>query len=1309
MSMLKRLLLLVGALMISTGVVAQAPGAVGNLVVPNPLVHASFSTSWQAPASGGAPTRYEFEREQEGVWYSLSTAVSGTTFAHTESLQTGAYRFRVRACNLAGCGTYATSASIQALGPVLTGGEVSCASDQYCVKLRGTNITVPASLYTYVGLRKLDGTGLTNISQGAGLTVGSDAQGQYLQFLIPPALQSAFVVEGLKFYVVNHGQLMFSTPLVLQGSPVTALPPGSVGLIQLPNPIVHAQFSLSWSTPSSGGMVSRYELDRQQGGVWTALSASLTGTSFSHVDSLQTDSYRFRVRGCNLNGCGPYSTSALVPAAGPVLTSGEGICATDGFCVKLRGTNITVPTSLYTYVGIRKLDDSGLTNISQGAGLTTGSDVGGQFLQFQVPSALQSSFVSEGLKFYIVNHGQLLFSAPLVIKKVATVTILATPNSNLVAPATISLSSTVSTSASVSGVQFQQANGALICNGVLVGSTYACSWSGVAAGNYIVRARATVNGSLFDSLDLTLSVTSAPATVSISASPSIGLTAPASTTLTATVSTGTGLTGVVFQQTSGTQICIGALVSGTTFGCTWSSIAAGNYSIRARATVNGQTYDSASLAVSVAAPPATISATRTYVYDTNQRLCKINNPESGATLIDYDAAGNIAWTVEGSALTGNVCDRASVPIGSRIVRQYDSMNRVLGIDYPGTTADINNTYEADGALSTVASAGTTWTYHYNKRRMLDGESLQVDGNTYPIAYSFNANGHLASLSYPDGAQVSYAPNALGQPKQVSGYATGISYYPNGAIKQFSYGNGIVHTMTQNMRQLPARSQSVKSGVVKLDDSYTFDAGGNVTDITDQAETGTTTRGMSYDGLDRLRVAVAPGLWGTASYTYDALDNLRNADQGTRQYRYVYDTQQRLSQIKNPAGVSQITLGYNVAGDVTNKNTQAYTFDAAHRLLSVPGVADYVYDGHGRRVKETKLSKKGSPAEIGVYNKAGQKLFSKKDATTSTRNIYLAGSLIASTDTINGAAAPAIYLHTDALGSVVANSDSTGMILNRYRYAPYGESLNLAFGKYMDGLGYTGHEMDQDTGLTYMQQRYYDPGLGRFLSTDPLDGAGNRYWYADANPYKFTDPDGRQSAADRFGDAFAKDPKAFEAFEPLAIGVTAIMLAPLAIEVGMTAMGSVAANELTVVAMEVAAGDALGGASLATTATVAVKTLVEVAQTTGAAAGSKVTALITAAGDLYTGASKNAGGPGRATNEVVQAALDSLSSAERSRYHGCCGEINAMSNALNAGANLDGAVMATATAAGRGAGEIAEACPSCAAVAEKLAVETVSPQ
>jgi murein DD-endopeptidase MepM/ murein hydrolase activator NlpD len=52
-------------------------------------------------------------------------------------------------------------------------------------------------------------------------------------------------------------------------------------------------------------------------------------------------------------------------------------------------------------------------------------------------------------------------------------------------------------------------------------------------------------------------------------------------------------------------------------------------------------------------------------------------------------------------------------------------------------------------------------------------------------------------------------------------------------------------------------------------------------------------------------------------------------------------------------------------------------------------------------------------------------------------------------------------------------------------------------------------------MNYMQQRYYDPAIGRFLSVDPVTatsagGNFNRYWYGNDNPYKFVDPDGRLS-------------------------------------------------------------------------------------------------------------------------------------------------------------------------------------------------------
>ncbi|MBB3815124.1 RHS repeat-associated protein [Xanthomonas arboricola] len=104
-----------------------------------------------------------------------------------------------------------------------------------------------------------------------------------------------------------------------------------------------------------------------------------------------------------------------------------------------------------------------------------------------------------------------------------------------------------------------------------------------------------------------------------------------------------------------------------------------------------------------------------------------------------------------------------------------------------------------------------------------------------------------------------------------------------------------------------------------------------------------------------------------------------------------------------------------------------------------------------------------------------------------------------------------YVHADGLGSVSVLTDQNRNIIERREYEPYGASLGIS----VDGVGYTGHVMDAATGLTYMQQRYYDPVVGRFLSSDPVTAysnpvdAFNRYWYANNNPYKFIDLDGNE--------------------------------------------------------------------------------------------------------------------------------------------------------------------------------------------------------
>ncbi|MGN6656007.1 MAG: RHS repeat-associated core domain-containing protein [Rhodanobacter sp.] len=104
-----------------------------------------------------------------------------------------------------------------------------------------------------------------------------------------------------------------------------------------------------------------------------------------------------------------------------------------------------------------------------------------------------------------------------------------------------------------------------------------------------------------------------------------------------------------------------------------------------------------------------------------------------------------------------------------------------------------------------------------------------------------------------------------------------------------------------------------------------------------------------------------------------------------------------------------------------------------------------------------------------------------------------------------------YVYTDAQGTPLAEADASGNITATFDYAPYGSQ---ALGTPPSGPGYTGHVNDPDTGLVYMQARYYDPGTGQFLSPDPVGPLPgntfnfNRYAYANNNPILNLDADGR---------------------------------------------------------------------------------------------------------------------------------------------------------------------------------------------------------
>jgi RHS repeat-associated protein len=107
-----------------------------------------------------------------------------------------------------------------------------------------------------------------------------------------------------------------------------------------------------------------------------------------------------------------------------------------------------------------------------------------------------------------------------------------------------------------------------------------------------------------------------------------------------------------------------------------------------------------------------------------------------------------------------------------------------------------------------------------------------------------------------------------------------------------------------------------------------------------------------------------------------------------------------------------------------------------------------------------------------------------------------------------------FLHNDAAGSPVAATSAAGAVKWSRGYQPYGEFSSQTGTATDTRQFFHGKPLDGESGLQYFGARYYDPLLGRFMAIDPAPWnetnlhSFNRYAFANNNPTRFTDPDGR---------------------------------------------------------------------------------------------------------------------------------------------------------------------------------------------------------
>ena len=208
------------------------------------------------------------------------------------------------------------------------------------------------------------------------------------------------------------------------------------------------------------------------------------------------------------------------------------------------------------------------------------------------------------------------------------------------------------------------------------------------------------------------------------------------------------------------------------------------------------------------------------------------------------------------------------------------------------------------------------------------------------------------------------------------------------------------------------------------------------------------------------------MWGAATYTYDALDNIRISVVGARNSVHNYNTSTNRLDTINTNGVLT-GYAYDNQGNITGRGTQGFYFDQGNRMRLANGKATYTYDGLGRRIV---TSATDGTYRLQMYSQAGQLLFSQQQQgmlVSNTRYVYLGGKEIAETNSATGTS----YAHTDALGSPVARTNSSAGLLTRTRYEPYG---NTAAGTIPNGIGFAGHVNDPDTGLLYRGSRVRSP-------------------------------------------------------------------------------------------------------------------------------------------------------------------------------------------------------------------------------------------
>ncbi|MER8985517.1 MULTISPECIES: RHS repeat-associated core domain-containing protein [unclassified Mesorhizobium] len=503
----------------------------------------------------------------------------------------------------------------------------------------------------------------------------------------------------------------------------------------------------------------------------------------------------------------------------------------------------------------------------------------------------------------------------------------------------------------------------------------------------------------------------------------------------------------------------------------------------------------------------------TYTYDMVGNRLTASDPDLGTWSYTYDAANRLVSQTDArgtvTTLSYDQMDRltlktATAPGGSPVVLTQNTYDQAA----PSYWYNI-------GQLTTSTNATTTHSYSYDGFGKLGWHDTTIAGLMHTTVDIHDGSGQTILKNYKPGElwfgdwdhrlQYSAGNRLVSAP----GFITSTLYEADGQTREITYANGVKTAFTYSpTRRWLTRVTTSKGATVLLDDQYARDALGRITTITGRTPSDSWNYG--YDNADRL-------IWSTnlgnavlsEQFVYAANDNLtsRSRVAGT----YVYPSASA-ARPHAPVTVGANAMTYDANGNLTSDGSRTLTWDEANRLKTVTLAANTVnlsYGPDGARVK------KASAFATTLYPDASVEI----NPATPGAEIY---TRYPHPD-IKVTGTTKAFLHRDHLASVRMVTDASGNIAEATNYATYGERLNTGF---QTQKSYIGERFDPETGLLYLNARYMDPVLGRFISPDDWDptkeGVGtNRYAYAQNDPVNKADNNGHVAATPS-SDKAAKD-------------------------------------------------------------------------------------------------------------------------------------------------------------------------------------------